>query len=47
MRQELIEAKTKKEAEKQAPWACKFMKVVGGYIAFESITDYETAKNQK
>ena len=47
MRQEFIGVKTRKQAEKQAPWACKFIKVVGGYMAFESITDYETAKNQK
>jgi len=47
MRKELIEAKTRKQAGKQAPWACKFIKVNGGYMAFESITDYQIAKNQK
>ena len=30
-----------------APWACKFVRVCGGYKAFESITDYEIWKNQK
>lgn len=30
-----------------APWACKFYRTQGGYYAFESVTDYETARNQK
>jgi len=47
MRQQLIEVKTRKEAEQEAPWAAKIVKVEGGYLAFESMTDYETWKNQK
>lgn len=30
-----------------APWASKIVRVCGGYMAFESWTDYETWKNQK
>lgn len=47
MRQIFIEAKTREMAEKEAPWAAKIVKVEGGYMAFESIRDYETWKNQK
>ncbi|WP_438435384.1 hypothetical protein [Gorillibacterium sp. sgz500922] len=47
MRQTHIDAKTAAEARKKAPWAAKVVKVTGGYLAFESINDYETWKNQK
>lgn len=47
MRSEFIEAKTKKQAEKKAPWACRIVKVEGGYHAFESIEDYETWRRQR
>ena len=47
MRQEMIEVKTRKEAVKLAPWAAKIVKVSGGYMAFESIADFETWKKQK
>lgn len=47
MRKQNIEAKTAAEAKKLAPWADKVVKVEGGYIAFESIADYKTWKNQK
>ena len=48
MRKQLIHnAKTAAEARKAAPWAAKVVKVEGGYIAFESVTDYETWKRQK
>lgn len=30
-----------------APWAAKLTRVEGGYQAFESVTDWETWKNQK
>lgn len=30
-----------------APWACKFIRVCGGYHAFESVTDYEFWRKQK
>ena len=31
----------------QYPWACKIVKVDGGYMAFESIVDYDTWRKQK
>ena len=29
------------------PWACKTVKVEGGYMCFESHADFETWKDQK
>lgn len=39
--------KTAKEAREKATWASKVVKVEGGYIAFEFMTDYTIWKNQK
>ena len=47
MRQVLIEAKRADQARRRAPWAAKVVKVEGGYLAFESIADYETWRRQK
>lgn len=47
MRQEVVECKTRKQAEKQCPWAEKIVKVEGGYMCFESNVDYKIWKNQK
>jgi hypothetical protein len=47
MRKQTIPSKTIQQARKIAPWAAAFLKVTGGYIAFESITDYQTAKRQR
>lgn len=47
MRQQFIDCSTYRTAYKRAPWASRVMKVCGGYIAFESWSDYYTAKNQK
>lgn len=47
MRQQFIDCSTYRTAYKRAPWASRVMKVCGGFIAFESIADYQTAKNQK
>lgn len=47
MRTETINAKTAAEAKKQAPWAAKVVKIEGGYKAFESVSDWQTWKNQK
>jgi hypothetical protein len=38
---------TRAAAVKQMPWATKVVKVCGGYMGFESISDYETWKRQK
>jgi hypothetical protein len=47
MRNCFIEAKSKKDAQKKAPWAAKIVKVEGGYHAFESIVDYTNWSKQK
>jgi hypothetical protein len=47
MRKEFIECKTRKTAIKRAPWAAIYRKVEGGYMAFESLADFEIWKNQK
>jgi hypothetical protein len=47
MRQETVEVKTRKTAIKRMPWASKIVKVEGGYMGFESITDYDTWNNQR
>lgn len=42
MRQEFLAVETIEQAEQLAPWAAKIVECDGGYMAFESITDYET-----
>lgn len=44
---EMIECKSRETAKRKAPWAARVAKVFGGYLAFESIADYETWKRQK
>lgn len=47
MKTKLLEVKTRAEAVKLAPWAAKLVKVSGGYMAFESVADYNTWRTQK
>lgn len=47
MRLQFIECKDRKTAAKRCPRACKIVKVEGGYMAFESLTDYETWRKQQ
>ncbi len=47
MKKELIIASSAKSARKLAPWSAKVIKVEGGYMAFESVNDAKTWKNQK
>lgn len=47
MRTQFIETDKRAVAVKECPWATKIIKVEGGYMAFESLTDYETWKNQR
>ena len=47
MRKAFIDVSTRYKAKKAAPWAAKIVKVSGGYMAFESTSDYETWKNQR
>ena len=42
-----LEVSTKKEAVTMATWACKIIKVSGGYLAFEYETDYNVWKQQR
>lgn len=47
MRTQFVETDSRYKAKKEAYWAVKVTKVVGGFMAFESWTDYEIWKNQK
>lgn len=47
MRTTFVETDSREVAKKECPWAAKIVKVEGGYMCFESITDYNTWKNQK
>jgi hypothetical protein len=47
MRTEFIECEDQEDAENRAPWAARLVKVEGGWMAFESISDYETWSKQK
>ena len=47
MKIESINALTAKQARLLAPWAAKVAKVDGGYLAFESVADYQTWRKQK
>ena len=47
MRKEFVECKSRKTAYRRCSWAAVAMQVVGGFICFESIADYTTAKRQK
>ena len=47
MRKELIVVKKRTPVNRLAPWACMIVKVEGGWLAFESMEDYRTWKNQK
>lgn len=47
MASRFIHANSKREAYDMAPDAAKLIKVCGGYMAFDSIEDYETWRRQK
>jgi len=47
MRKEFINCSCRKTAWLRAPWACKVVLVCGGFIAFESMSDYLIYKAQK
>lgn len=47
MRKSFVQCKTRKQAADECPWASKIVKVEGGYMCFESISDYETWQAQK
>lgn len=48
MRTKFVEgAMSSREARNECPWAAHTVKVVGGYMCFESHTDYAVWRNQK
>ena len=47
MRTQFVQTESRYQAKKQCPWQSRTAKINGGYMCFESITDYETWKNQK
>lgn len=47
MRREFVECKYRYQAAKACPWASVIAKVVGGYMCFESVDEYETWRRQK
>ena len=47
MASRFIQANSKREAFDRAPDAVMLIKVCGGYMAFDSIDDYETWRKQK
>ncbi len=46
MKTEFVEVKTLAEAEAACPWAAVIEEVEGGWMAFESVADYETWRAQ-
>jgi len=46
MKRELIYLKTYNGAKRRCPWAAVIARIYGGFIAFESVADYNTWKNQ-
>ena len=47
MRIKFVECKERKTAWEKCPWASVVVKVEGGFMAFESHTDYSTWISQK
>ena len=47
MRTKFIAGVTRKQAQIEMAWASKIVMVVGGYLGFESIADYNTWRKQK
>lgn len=47
MRQQFVDCKYRYQALKECPWASRVSKVCGGFMCFESITDFLTWKRQK
>ena len=47
MRTQFVQTGSIKKAIDECPWQSRTLKVCGGYMCFESVDDFETAKNQK
>ena len=46
MRLTVLDCATIEDAYAEAPWAAKIVAVEGGFMAFESVSDYETWEKQ-
>jgi hypothetical protein len=46
MRRKALNCETQEQAYELAPWAAIVVKVEGGWMAFESMSDYETWSKQ-
>lgn len=44
MRKEFIECGARATAKKRCPWACKILKVCGGFYCYESAEEYRKDK---
>lgn len=47
MRTQFVQAVARRTAIRRCPWACKIAEVDGGWLAFESVADYDTWRNQQ
>ena len=47
MRSRFVECKSKTVACDECPWASVVVRVTGGYMCFESYSDYRVWMNQK
>lgn len=47
MRKQFVQCRYRHQALKECPWSSRVAKVNGGYMCFESISDYYTWRNQK
>lgn len=47
MRRALIPCRSYSTAKRRAPWACVIARVEGGFLAFESASDYSTWRRQR
>jgi hypothetical protein len=47
MRKQFVECATRYQARKLCPWAAVIAAVHGGYLCFESVSDYVVWRRQK
>jgi len=47
MRTQVVECKSRSTAARRCPWAARIAKVEGGYMCWESVSDYETWRRQR
>ena len=47
MRREFIACRSRRTAKRRVPWAAHIAKCDGGFIAFKSVADWLTWRNQR